>query len=730
LEVAIIGDLLLIIVDIRALFFSVRKSIGTKIILPYFLLTLVTASAGAFVVTNLVTSSLQERFENQLLDAGRVVAESMVEYERNRLSVLRAASNTLGVAEAVRANDPQTLDALLPQLIGNSDADNVAILDLDGNLVYAWEATESGRTALATIRYSQLAEVQALLAGEVDAAGNRRALLSDSDRGPIVFTAGPLFAGTEQVGAILTGMYLEEMARKLTETAVARVTVYNTRGMALASTLAATPAGLHETPAVYQRLAESAADEVHFRNVEALNQSYRMAYGDWRLRGESLGFYSVALPSNFIVRAGATSRNLLSLYFSLATVAVLLLGYIIARRIIKPLNRLVTISTAVTAGDLQQRTGIERSDEIGTLATAFDRMTESLVTRNRQLLEQASNLEAIVDSIADGIIVLDQKSRIISLNPTAAQILNDVAHDLNGENGSGLSGSHRAVLPWLQRISRASQGQRYQVGPRVFSALPSPVRTPLGELIGRVIVMRDITREVEVEELQNSFITNISHELRTPLTAVKGYANLLRSSDPETLGEKQQQFASIIEKHTDQLIAHVETLIDISEIQANTLTLQREPLPLAPLLGAVAESWRQKMAGKEIALTLELIEEDLRVEGDATRLRWALDNLLQNAHDYTPEGGQVDLTLFRQDGEARVAVSDNGLGIRHADRPYLFDRFFRVEHDESFAASGMGLGLFITRSLVEAHGGHVWVESEWGSGSTFGFSLPLTTAGA
>ena len=706
---------------------GLANSIGTKIIFPYFVLTLIVASIGVFIITSLVAGSLQERFENQLLDAGRVVAETMVEYERDRLAVLRAVSNTAGVPEALASGDRQALAGLLPQVIANSNSDTVAGLNADGEVIYSWNA-EIG-TADLGVELATLPDVAAVLAGEVDSSGDRRVFLADTEAGTKLFTAGPVRVEGEPVGAMLVGMDLHQMARELTETAVARVTFYDEEGRIVETTLAAdTPAAavaLEESPQRYRAVTAAPGSQVFFRDVELLNQSYRLAFGDWRLRNQSFGFYSVALPSNFIFSALSTSRTLLSIYFSLATAAVLVLGYAIAQRIIRPLNRLVQISTAVTQGDLDQRTGIERRDEIGTLAHSFDTMTASLVERNRELLEQASKLEAILNSIADGVIVLDQEGHVISSNPVAERILQDVAQERAPDRRDNNHGTR--VGEWLREVSESPRAQRYQVGQRVYSALPAPVLTPDAEGIGRVIVMRDITRDVEAETLQNSFITNVSHELRTPLTAVKGYASLLQGSAAESLDAQQRQFVSVIERNTDQLIDHVEKLIDITEIQSGTLQLNRERQRLAPLVKEVVRAWEEKMAAKDLSLHLSVRDADLWLLADRERLLWALDNILSNAYAYTPSGS-VTVAVFAAGAEAHVSVTDTGIGIRRADVPHVFSRFFRSENEHSYGAAGMGLGLFIAQAIVERHEGRIRVESELGEGSTFEITLPLLEA--
>ncbi len=737
----------------RSTLSRLTASIGTKIILPYLLLTLVVAGVGAYVVTNLVTSSMQERFNNQLLDAGRVVSESMVRYEKDRLEVLRAVAGTQGVSESLTAGDRGTLAGLVPQIVANSNTDAVELLDANGIEVYGWQRPPGQNGGVAEERFgadfSQLEDVRLVLDGFVDQSGEKRALLSQTPYGLMIFTLGPVYRGGEQVGAVMIGTYVHEMVVDLTESAVAKVTLYDRDGVVMDTTLGGGQEGvagtlqesperydtivalLQELPNRYQMVVARAEDQVPLRQVDILGQEYVLAYGDWRLRGQSFGLFSVALPSNFIVSTAATSRNLLSLIFSAATVAVITIGFTIAQRIIRPLNRLVETSTAVAAGDLGQRTGIQSKDEIGSLASSFDTMTQRLAERNRQLVEQASKLEAILNSIADGVIVLDLEGQIITSNPAAQQVLADMSSDFSSGPLRELppdlfgDGDETPEIDDLPAPVMHQQPQRYRVGSRVLSALAAPVMAPDGEELGTVVVLRDITREDEAERLKDEFITNISHELRTPLTAIKGYSDLLVMTSSGSLDERRLEFIRTIGDNTTQLLRHINELIDISQIQAGDLGLERARLCFSDLVGEIAENWRERMEAKGLMLRVRLSGGDSWIYGDRDRLIWAIDNLLSNAYNYTLPGGRVEVRAFQENNEARLDVSDTGVGMATADQPYLFTRFFRAHNELTFGVRGVGLGLFITRSIVEAHHGWVGAKSELGVGSTFSIALPL-----
>ena len=732
-------------------------SIGAKIILPYLVLTLVVAGIGAYVVTNLVTSSMRERFNNQLLDAGRVVSESIVRDEEKRLEVLRAVAGTEGVPEGLAAGDQDILNSLVPQIVANSNADAVELLDMDGIEIYGWQRPSGQSAQDAETRsgadFSNLEDVRLVLDGHQDEYGEKRAFLAETPYGTMVFTVGPVDSGGGQVGAVMVGTYLSELVADLTESAVAKVTIYDQDGGVYSTTLGGgqesvvgalqVPSDqyttvieqLKETPNRYRVVVAKAEDQVQLKQVNVLGQQYGLAFGDWRLRGQSFGLFSVALPSNFIVSTAAISRDLLSLIFSVMTVAVITVGFLIARRIIKPLNRLVVTSEAVAGGDLAQRTGIQRKDEIGSLASSFDLMTEKLSERNRQLMEQASKLEAILDSIADGVVVLDLEGQVITANPAAQLVLAEMSSNSDSapvrRPPSAMLAADTEELPRMDQLPAPvmlQQPRRYQVGGRVLSALAAPVKAPDGEELGAVVVLRDITREVESERLKDEFITNISHELRTPLTAIKGFSDLLIMTADGSLDERRLGFVETIGDNANQLLHHINKLIDISQIQGKSLGLETDRLSFSKLVEEMVEQWREPMEDKDLALRVRLSGGSLWVDGDRDRLVWAVDNLLSNAYNYTLPGGSVEVRTFQEDNQARVDVADTGVGISPADQGYLFRRFFRAHNEATFGVRGVGLGLYITRSIVDLHGGRVWADSELGVGSTFSISLPLLAA--
>ena len=448
-----------------------------------------------------------------------------------------------------------------------------------------------------------------------------------------------------------------------------------------------------------------------------------MAFGPLQIRESLLGIFSVTLPSNFIVQKTATSRLQFGVIFTLAMMLVFVIGYLISRRIIVPIIRLVQTSRAVAAGDLGQQTGIRRGDEIGILASSFDQMTQSLRERTRELEEEASKVRAILESIADGVIVEDKSGQIIMMNPAAERILGSMSEGFPIHPIRELPAVHAKGEP---SSADSSEDRRFEAGGKVISAREAPVTTKDGIELGKVVVFRDITREVEVDRLKDEFIENVSHELRTPLTSIKGYSDLLTLTAEDKLDEQQRKSLSYISQRSSQLVTMISELLDMTDIAAGTLGLDLASTSLDELILEVTDSWRERIEEKQLTAIVQLPDDLPQVLVDRDRVKRVLYNLISNACNYTMPGGNITVTTYTDGDKVRVDVEDTGVGISKADQSRLFTRFFRAREMPRDDVRGAGLGLYMAKALIEAHGERIWLErSKPGEGSVFSFTLPI-----
>jgi signal transduction histidine kinase len=250
-----------------------------------------------------------------------------------------------------------------------------------------------------------------------------------------------------------------------------------------------------------------------------------------------------------------------------------------------------------------------------------------------------------------------------------------------------------------------------------------------GKFLGTVSIFRDITHQVEVDRLKSDFVATVSHELRTPMTSIRGYVDILLMGAAGSLNEQQAQFLGVVKRNTKQLSILVNDLLDVSRIESGKVNLNLQELDIVEIINEAINALIRisKDEDKKMQVEFEPDQDTPAVIGDRDRVRQILNNLLENAFHYTPEGGVIKLRVLPKEDEVEISVSDNGIGIPPEIQPQIFDRFYRGEHPNVLATSGTGLGLAIVKSLVEMHNGRIWIESSGlsGEGTTFYFTLPI-----
>ena len=368
-------------------------SIRFKVILPYLLLTLIVAVTGAYVVTRLVSSSLNERLENQLAESGRVISDTMARQEIRQLEAARIIAYTRGLGEAVQAGDGDRVMALAQPAAGGLNVESLMVFDAEGRQALHLLKQLDGTLPPVTQPDSAtaLGMVKTILAENNPGSLPQRALALDPVDGRYYyFTAIPVVAENQVVGVAVVGTSLHTLLNQLKSTALADVILYGENGQAIASSLggAGTEMLYQRTisisPEAYQQIIVQ--DEiVHGQNISADGRSYSLARGPLKIGEDSIAVFAVVLPSDFVVQSGALNRNFYIVLYSVAMLAVILIGYFVARLIINPLSKLVRTSHAIAGGDLNKRTEIESKDEIGVLASTFDTMTDHLQQRTLEL---------------------------------------------------------------------------------------------------------------------------------------------------------------------------------------------------------------------------------------------------------------------------------------------------------------------------------------------------------
>lgn len=409
----------------------------------------------------------------------------------------------------------------------------------------------------------------------------------------------------------------------------------------------------------------------------------------------SLGVYLAVVPNVF----------LMVIFFVIA-----LVSWISARSLERALDELRAINR-----ELDQRVEERTLD-----------LAEALAREHAE----ASKNQAVLSGIADGVIVFDNDGQAIVANPSIGQILELELDTILGSDIQTLMGSdveeadQKMMMALLSDKEARRSSVKFEWAAKTLSVSFAPVTDDIGHVTGTVAVFRDYTREAEIDRMKSDFVSIVSHELRTPLTSIKGYLDLLLMGTAGPLTMQQSSFLEIARDNSIRLNSLVADLLDISRIESGRTELELQVVSISDIIEGVAASLHQQFAERDLTLTLDVPADLPEIFGDANRCAQILTNLLSNACKYTITGGAT-VRARANKSALQIDVIDSGVGISVQAKEKLFSRFFRARDKAVRQQPGTGLGLNITKSLVEMHGGKIWVESTPGVGSTFSFTLPL-----
>lgn len=374
-----------------------------------------------------------------------------------------------------------------------------------------------------------------------------------------------------------------------------------------------------------------------------------------------------------------------------------------------------------------------------TLLSSFANQA-AIAVQNAQLYSQVNQekirLNALLDSLADGMLILDTHNHVERCNPSFARMLGIPPERVQGQH-------HEQIIRWEKHpqgmtLEEAETGG-WPLTPNAHlyvegdlkrgSGLPAlpvgvtyaPLMSAEGSLLNVIATVRDITRFRQAEELKSTFVSVISHELKTPVALIKGYVSTLRREDAAWDPEIVQDSLAVIEDEADRLAGLIENLLDASRLQAGGMALKRADVSLPDLIKRMVK--RQQTQTTQHTIVIDLPPDLPVILADETRLEQVLSNLIGNAIKYAPDG-EIRITGQSRKDSVIICVSDQGPGIAPEDIPHIFDRFYRAP-EMARQTKGAGLGLYLTRAIIEAHGGRIWVDTVPGKGVRICFSLPI-----
>ena len=419
-------------------------SLRSKLIIPYVLLSLLLALVGVFVVSRLVAASWHERVSNQLYEASRVAADGIVRQERENLENLRLMVFSQGVAEAMAARDVAALETLLIPIMLNNDVDFVSAIDPQGVEISTWDLDTSGDTYIRTQGYdfSQQPLVANILAGTPDEVGDKYVGILEPILGRVLATSAPVYDDQDNLtGVLISGILVDRMMREIKTQALADLILLDMDNRLISTSMAE----VEEIQGTLEQVGAQAQATGSSQPVDIVlyERQYQLKYTDLKLRGQTVGSLGVALPNSYAISKEAQSRWIFILVFTIGTAGTILVGYALAQNIARPILHLRSLSQSVASGDLDQESGLERTDEIGELADAFDQMTENLRQRTaeaeRLYAETAQRnieLAAINQRLQETQQQLVQSEKLAAVGLLTAGIVHDVKNPLTVIKGT------------------------------------------------------------------------------------------------------------------------------------------------------------------------------------------------------------------------------------------------------------------------------------------------------
>ena len=404
-------------------------------------------------------------------------------------------------------------------------------------------------------------------------------------------------------------------------------------------------------------------------------------------------------------------------------------SFAVSRRLSRPLEEMKQAAERFALGNLSHRVPVPESEELGELAEVLNRLAAELGEKIALLEHQRNEQGTMFASMIEGVVAIDERERVINLNPAAERLLGIRAEDaLNHSLQEAIRNSdlHKLVDQAFEK-QEPVEGDviLYNGHERYLLAHVTTLRNTVGRSVGALVVLNDVTRLRKLENLRRDFVANVSHELKTPITSIKGFVETLQEGAVNN-PEDAQRFLGIIAKHADRLNSIIEDLLSLSRIeqQAEVSQVALENAPVRDVLNAAIQLCQPKAVPKDIRITLDC-PQGLTATINPPLLEQAVVNLIDNAVKYSSPGKPIQVRAAASDDAIRISVRDEGCGIAAEHLSRIFERFYRVDKARSRQLGGTGLGLSIVRHIALAHGGSVNVTSTVGQGSTFTITLPV-----
>lgn len=457
---------------------------------------------------------------------------------------------------------------------------------------------------------------------------------------------------------------------------------------------------------------------------------------------------SVSGNTNTVVGAVYVKANMETVYDSINSVVVIFatasliataigmaLAIVISRAITRPIDEMKKQTSRIARGDYSGQVRIYGQDELGQLAQAVNNLSVKIEEAQESSEAERRRLDSVLSHMSDGVIATDRRGNITIINEMASEDLNVNPDEIIGRSILDVLDIRsqytlREILENQDEIILDLSDAEHE---QILNAYFSLIQRESGFISGLVCVLHDVTEQQKIDRERRQFVSNVSHELRTPLTSMRSYIEALNDGawkDPEVA----PQFLKVTQDETDRMIRMINDLLSLSRMDSGRLQLELELVNLNELFNYILNRFDMMLdkdnndtrdtKTKNYTIKRDFTKRDLWVEIDTDKFIQVVDNIMNNAIKYSPDGGVITCRLLETHNHVILSITDQGLGIPKKDLNHVFDRFFRVDKARSRAQGGTGLGLAISKEVIALHHGKIWVDSIEGKGSTFYISLP------
>jgi signal transduction histidine kinase len=712
----------------KPLFISLRW----RFITPLAIVIAIVAMIGAYFLATQMASGFAVSEENVLVQSSQAIANRAVSlYQRQRSEAQRVAF-TQGIAEAIITNDVTSLHDSLESLAAAADLDSIIVTDPAGlEVAGVLRVRNSDALDYSVSNQTDLSTNPLVLAViNEDAVGVSGFL--QTPQGLLLFVAVPIVNDGSFAGVALIGQALSAVVDSLRASAVAGLSIHNEQGELYYTTLPLETRDLPLLAISAETAHQSLSSNVPVASTTTLGSTrYRNLYMPFNYGEKTLGVIGVLVADN-VPFASAIGRQLAALFAAGLAGSAVFVGFALINNAASRIEKVTQTAQSLSLGHRDSRTSLKAVDEIGAMGVALDVFALSAQRREDQLYSQLNRqrresmyLLSVLEAMPDGVVVQDKEGKVILMNEQARMLLGsqaDFRQQLQAIEERLPEVLGTALAPGIYALGNPLQ-LAYQG--KMLSAQAAAVQSSAKQRIGTVILLRDITSEVQQEQAREELLSQLSEDIQQPLSE-------LSSAGATQPNRMVQEFARDISRHAAALQKMIVDMRELTKYSPEHARQMQRPLLAETLIYAIANDWRQIAQAANLELRVMIEKTGIYVLGDESRLRWAIGNIVDNAIKYTQTNGALTLEIKDEvDGYLHLRVRDNGVGISDGDLQNVFMPFYRGTptgtDGQVIRVPGMGQGLHLARQVLMAHGGAMKVKSRIGVGTAVYFALPITS---